>query len=43
VHLSGRVVVDVSEGLDVGQPLDVAAVVLEPDGSVEGHLVVLRQ
>ena len=41
VHLGGRVVVDVSEGLDVRQPLHVAAVVLKPNSSMEGHLVVL--
>lgn len=43
VHLGSGVVVDVAEGLDVGQPLHIAAVVLEPDGSMEGHLVVLAR
>jgi hypothetical protein len=33
--------VDVAEGLDVREPAHVGAVVLQPDGSVEGHLVVL--
>ena len=32
---------DVAQGLDFGQPLDVAAVVGEPNCSVEGHFVVL--
>lgn len=41
VHLSSRVVVDVSECLDVGKPLDIATIVLQPNCSVEGHLVVL--
>lgn len=41
VHLGRRVVVDVAEGLDVGQPLHIAAVVLKPDRSMESHLVVL--
>lgn len=39
--LLGGVVVDVAEGLDVGQPLDVVAVVGQPDCGVEGDLVIL--
>ncbi len=40
-HLLRRVVVDVTESLDVAEPLDVGSVVGKPDGGVEGHLVVL--
>ena len=42
-HFLRRVVVDVAEGLDVGQPLDVVAVVGQPDCGVECDLVVLSE
>ena len=42
-HFLRRVVMDVAEGLNVRKPLDVVGVVLEPNGSVEGHFVVLRE
>jgi hypothetical protein len=32
---------DVSEGLNIGEPLDISTVVFEPNGSVKGHLIVL--
>lgn len=40
-HLLRGVVAGVAEGLDFGEPLDVVAVVGEPDGRVESHFVVL--
>jgi hypothetical protein len=43
MHLGCGVVVDVPEGLNVRQPLHIPTVVLKPNGSVESHLVVLRQ
>ena len=43
MNLSCGVVMDVSEGFDVGQPLDVPTIIFEPDGSMEGHFVVLRE
>ncbi len=41
VHFSSGVVVNVAEGFDVGQPLDVPTVIFKPDCSMEGHFVVL--
>ena len=43
MHFSCRIVMNVSEGFDVGQPLDIPAVIFQPDGSVESHFVVLHK
>ena len=43
VDFGSRVVVDVSESFNVGKPVDIATVFFEPDGSVEGHFVVLTK
>lgn len=40
-HLLRGVVTGVAEGLNFGEPLDVVAVVGEPDGGMESHFVVL--
>jgi hypothetical protein len=43
MHFSSGIVLNVAEGFDVGQPLDIPAVIFEPDGSVESHFVVLHE
>lgn len=42
-HLRRGVVVNVAEGFDIRQPIDVVAVVVEPNGSMEGHFVILYE
>lgn len=41
VHFASRVVMDVSEGLNVREPLNISSIIFKPDGSVESHLIVL--
>ena len=38
----GSIVMDVSEGFDFRKPLNILGVVLEPDCSMESHLIVLN-
>lgn len=34
---------DISKSFNVGKPLDIASIVLKPDGGVESHFVVLSE
>lgn len=40
-HLSSGVVCNISEGFYFGKPLNIASVVDKPDGSMEGHFIIL--
>ncbi len=43
IHFGRRIIVDISKSFNVGKPLDIASIVLKPDGGVESHFVVLSE
>ena len=43
IHFSGRIIMDISKSFNVGKPLNISSIILEPDGGVESHFVVLSE